>query len=158
MKHSKSALFLMELIIAILFFALASTVCIRLFSKAYLLSKQTVNENHAVMHAQNLAECFLATEGNLVKMKEFFPDATIDITTSDTNQSTYTLTLVFDDKWSLCDISNASYSATLVSHPETDGLLSADISIAPYNSSLEDTIYTLTITHHIPERRGNFAY
>ena len=65
MKHSKSSLFLMELIIALLFFSLASTVCIRLFVKAHSLSAQTVDQNYAVNYAQNMAEAFLGCDGDL---------------------------------------------------------------------------------------------
>ena len=43
------------MIIAILFFSLASAVCIQLFARSHLLSTQTVNQNHAVVQAQNLA-------------------------------------------------------------------------------------------------------
>ena len=58
----------MEMIIAILFFSLASAVCIQLFAKSHLLSTQTVNKNHAVILAQNLAESYLAAEGDLGAM------------------------------------------------------------------------------------------
>lgn len=65
MKHSKTSLFLMELIIALLFFSLASTVCIRLFVNARSLSSQTVDTNHAVNYAQNMAEAFIGCDGNM---------------------------------------------------------------------------------------------
>lgn len=147
MKHSKSALFLMELIVALLFFALASTVCIRLFAKAHLLSEQTVNENHAIVHAQNLAEGFLATEGDIMQMKALFPNAA---STSPEND----ILLLFDEEWNFCDAANACYSAHLTSYPEKDGLITADITIAACNTSA-DAIYSLKISHHIPERRSN---
>lgn len=148
MKHSKSALVLMELIIVILFFSLASTVCIQLFAKSHLLSRQTVNENHAVIHAQNLAECFLATEGDMTQIKTLFP-------TCVPNTSGDTVTLLFDKDWKECDETNACYSASLVAYPEADGLITAEITVTPYNSASADSIYTLTVMHHIPERRGN---
>lgn len=148
MKHSKSSLFLMELIIAILFFSLASTVCIQLFAKAHILSNQTVNENHAVIHAQNLAECFLSTEGDMTQMRDLF-----DNYAPDTSEDT--LVLLFDQDWQECTADNASYCASLVSHAEENGLISADITIAAYNSNSSDYIYELTIVHHIPERRGD---
>ena len=47
----------MEMIIAILFFSLASAVCIQLFAKSHLLSTQTVNQNHAV---KSKSECIVA--------------------------------------------------------------------------------------------------
>ncbi len=146
MKHSKSTLFLMELIIAILFFSLASTICIQLFAKSHLLSKQTVNENHAVIQAQNLAECFLATEGDMTKLRELFPAAASE-------HAENTLVLLFDKNWRTCDAANACYAAQLISHPKENGLITANITITSYHTQ-EDTIYTLTIMHHIPERRG----
>lgn len=147
MKHSKAALFLMELIIALLFFALASTVCIRLFSKAHLLSKQTTNENYAIIHSQNLAEGFLATEGDFSQLKSLFPLATA-------NDKEQTLLLLFDKNWKDCDLEEVCYYASLTIYPEEAGLITGEITIAPYDDSA-DKIYSLTVTHHIPERRGN---
>lgn len=147
MKHSKAALFLMELIIALLFFALASTVCIRLFTKAYLLSEQTINENHAVIHAQNLAEAFLATDGDFSQIQALFPNASTD-------NAEYSLLLLFDENWEACIREDAHFEASLTIHPEADGLITADIAVAPY-TDINDAIYTLTVTHHIAERRGN---
>ena len=48
MEKNKSNLFLMELMICILFFALASAVCIQMFAKAGRLSQSSVDESHAV--------------------------------------------------------------------------------------------------------------
>lgn len=75
MKHSKSSLFLMELIIALLFFSLASTVCIRLFVNAHSLSNQTVDMNHAVNYAQNMAETFIGCGGDLQAMQTILSDS-----------------------------------------------------------------------------------
>ena len=60
------------MIIAILFFSLASAVCIQLFARSHLLSTQTVNQNHAVVQAQNLAESYLSLEGNVAAMQDLF--------------------------------------------------------------------------------------
>ena len=48
MKHSKTGLFLMELIIGILFFSLASAICIEIFVKAHLMNNESVQKSHAV--------------------------------------------------------------------------------------------------------------
>ena len=69
MKHSKSSLFLMELIIALLFFSVSSTVCIRLFVKAHALSAETVDQNYAINYAQNMAELFTGCDGDLQAMQ-----------------------------------------------------------------------------------------
>ena len=79
MKHSKSSLFLMELIIALLFFSLARTVCIRLFVNAHSLSRQTVDMNHAVNYAQNMAETFIGCSGDLQAMQTILSDSQLSL-------------------------------------------------------------------------------
>jgi len=56
-KNSKSSLFLMELIIVIMFFALASGNCIQLFAKAYQLTKATTVEQQAMMMTDSVIAC-----------------------------------------------------------------------------------------------------
>ena len=58
MQKSKSALFLMELIIVIFFFALTSAVCLQVFVKAHLVANDTKGLNYAVLWADNACECF----------------------------------------------------------------------------------------------------
>lgn len=66
MKSSKSSLFLIELIISILFFSLASAACIQLFVKAHLLDEKTQEYNQIVMWSQNLSELWYASDGELL--------------------------------------------------------------------------------------------
>lgn len=54
MRQSKSGLFLLELMIAILFFALASSVCLQIFVKSYKVSQSSENLNHAVNITQSI--------------------------------------------------------------------------------------------------------
>lgn len=67
MKHrnSRSALFLMELIFAILFFAIASAVCVQLFVRAHLISRDTQDLNQAMAGAQSAAAILQAEQGDL---------------------------------------------------------------------------------------------
>ena len=67
MRRSKSSLFLMELIIIICFFALASVICMQLFAAAHTISRRSTGIQMAVMNAQNAAEIFVAT-GNTYGM------------------------------------------------------------------------------------------
>ena len=46
-RAQSSTLFLLELILAILFFSLASAVCVQFFVKSRLLSRGAQNLNHA---------------------------------------------------------------------------------------------------------------
>lgn len=58
MRKSKSSLFLMELIIVVLFFALTSAVCLQVFVKAHSVDRETKNINQAIMWGDNLSELF----------------------------------------------------------------------------------------------------
>lgn len=151
MKHSKSSLFLMEIIIAILFFSLASTVCIQLFVKAHLLSVQTIEQNHAVVSAQNLAELFLAAEGDFTQIADLYPACEADA-------SNGTIMVFFDSEWKECDSSAYRYTSQLqligreASAPGS--MISANIQVLD-SEAPDDAIYSLQVKHHIPERSGS---
>ena len=64
---SASGMFLIELLLAILIFSVASAICLRVFVTANQISTESHNLNRAVIAAQNGAECFKATGGNLAE-------------------------------------------------------------------------------------------
>ena len=76
-SSSKSGLFLMELIIAIAFFAFASAICIQLFAKAHLLSARSGDINRAVATAQSAAECFKSTDASIEEMAALLGSAAV---------------------------------------------------------------------------------
>ncbi len=156
MKHSNSGLFLMELIISILFFSLASAVCIQLFAKSHLLSKQTREENQAVIQAQNLAEVWLAAEGDPDQIRAILPDSCFDPAACE-------LVLYFDSEWNCIPDSDTSvYMAVLsmtdtaVSEVPADALMQAEIKIMDRESDPDsgESIYSLNLVHHIAQKRG----
>lgn len=59
-RSSKAGLFLIELIILILFFAIASGICVQLFVNAHLTSIRSSQLNRAVLAAQSAAEAYKA--------------------------------------------------------------------------------------------------
>lgn len=59
---SKSSLFLIELIIVILFFAVASAICVRLFAQAHLTAQEGRDLNQGVFLAESAAETFRGTD------------------------------------------------------------------------------------------------
>ncbi len=61
----KSSLFLMELIIAILFFSLSAAVCVQLFATAYRISAESTYRDAATLQAQSMAALFCAADGEL---------------------------------------------------------------------------------------------
>lgn len=158
MKHSRSGLFLMELIISILFFSLAGAVCIQLFVLSHNISRDTVDQNNAIVHAQNLADVWLSAEGDMSLTLSLVDNA---LSPADEDS----IRLVFDSGWNpLDDLSdpNICYEARLSgsSSPSSDGLLHASVTVyritAKSDPAEADVLYTLELSHHIAERRGSY--
>lgn len=55
-SNNRSGLFLLEIMIAILFFAMVSAVCLRSFARAHTLSQEASDMNQAMSHIENVAE------------------------------------------------------------------------------------------------------
>ena len=77
-EKSKTALVLMELIITILFFSLASAVCVQLFVQAHLISKETRCLNNAINIMQSISEVMNGTDGSLKSVQNYYPNAAGD--------------------------------------------------------------------------------
>lgn len=74
----KSSLFLLELILAILFFSIASAVCVQLFVKSHLLSRQAEILSVAVNECADAAEIIYSAETEsevLERLKNAYPNA-----------------------------------------------------------------------------------
>lgn len=74
-NKSRTSLVLMELIITILFFSLASAVCVQLFVQSHLTTKDTKKLNFAVSISQSIAEVMRGTDGSLEDIQTYFPKA-----------------------------------------------------------------------------------
>ena len=79
--RSGSSLFLLELIIAVGFFAVAGVVCINMFLHAHRVSAAAREKTEAVRISQNCAECFLAADGDDDEfhslLQKAFPEAAL---------------------------------------------------------------------------------
>lgn len=67
-KSSKDSLFLMELALAILLFAICSAVCLKLFVAARETADKSRELSFAVLSAQSVAECYKAAEGDMEEL------------------------------------------------------------------------------------------
>lgn len=74
---SKTGLFLMELIIAILFFSVSGAICVQLFVQSHITSKNSVELNHGAEWCQNVAEAFYGCDGNAEAMMALFENSYI---------------------------------------------------------------------------------
>mgnify|MGYP003446116692 FL=1 len=71
-RTSKSSLFLMELIIAILFFFFFSGMCMQIFVKAHLITKQTNREQNAVVASDSVIAALKNASGDLNQVASLF--------------------------------------------------------------------------------------
>lgn len=147
-NSSKTGLFLMELIIAVLFFSLAGAVCVRLFVQSYQISNQSVLLNHSVLWAQNTAEVFYGCDGDVEQMAALLGGGCIYGENEDGRQW---LILSFDDEFNPIGGSEliknfAPFPVAYIlqaSITEKDGLTVCDITV----KDGEDTgIYSLSVS------------
>lgn len=146
MEKNKSNLFLMELMICILFFALASAVCIQMFAKASRLSQSSVDESHAVGCAQSAASAFFSGMGESEAIAGFYPYADV---------SADGLTQYYGADWQECSVKeyeagNAAYRLELTVSRE-DSMVYGHIRIGSCGSD-SAPIYELTVRVHSPNR------
>ena len=145
----KTGLFLMELIIAILFFSLAAAICIQLFVKSHMISERSIALNHSILLAQNTAEIFYATNGDPEKMASLLgcgeSSGTAAVADSD---NTSTLTLFYTDKFDCLDPAEAAsavFQQKISLYADSDpALITCHIVISELSSG--DVIYSLDTT------------
>lgn len=142
LPKSKTALFLMELIIVILFFSIASAVCMQLFAKSHTIGKQTQELNHAVAIAQSYAEVMRGTDGSMESILAAFPDAVVE--------DNY-FEVFYDEHFQVCDPANAAYVSDVTITPN-GAIQNMEIKIVKLSDYSE--IYTLNATKYMNTPRG----
>ncbi|MDL2232475.1 hypothetical protein LJC63_02695 [Ruminococcaceae bacterium OttesenSCG-928-L11] len=140
-SSSKSALFLIEMIIAIGFFSVSAAVCTSLFVKANMLSQETRRMNMAVIQAQSVAECFKSADGSLQETVKL-----LDVSPND-GQS---FLLYFNNDWQRGE--QGRYRMT-VSVDESALPATADIAIVDMENS-EAVLYTMQVKQYSRELSG----
>ena len=142
-KQSKSSLFLMEMIITVLFFSIASAVCVQCFVKAHIISQETIELNNSVALATEYAEAMRGTDGSIDSILEVFPEAV-------KGDNSY-FQLYYDADFNPCDIDNAIYVSDVTLEPNGP-VQNMDIRIA----RLKDyyIIYELTATKYMNKPKG----
>lgn len=122
--NNTSSLFLLELILAVLFFSVASALCIQIFTKAHLMSQDARDLNFAVNEVSSMAEQT--------------PDDSLQ------DAAAY-----YNSSYASCEKADAVYVLTVHYEPE-DTLLKAHISMDTIADNRN--IYTLDITKHRQRR------
>lgn len=122
--NNTSSLFLLELILAVLFFSVASALCIQIFTKAHLMSQDARDLNFAVNEVSSMAEQM--SDGTLQDAAAYY-----------------------DSSYASCKKADAVYVLTVHYEPE-DTLLKAHISMDTVADNRN--IFTLDVTKHRQRR------
>lgn len=135
---SKSGLFLMELIIAIAFFAFASAICIQLFAKAHTLSGYSRDLGMALSAAQSAAECFKSTGADPGRMGEL-------LSATPEGES---LLVYYDGDWKAVGAQESPRYCMTVQLNTANPLARADITVNDLRD--QSTLYLLTASKYLP--------
>ena len=114
MKHSsnnRSGLFLLEIVIAILFFAIVSAVCLRAFAKSHTLSQQASDTNHAISNMENVAELLKSVDPEDLKNHDKIT-TTLQTVYPELSTQYRIWDIYFDSDWEACNIDDAVYQIT----------------------------------------------
>ena len=74
-NNARSSLFLIELIIAILFFSLGAAVCVQAFAKAHSATAEAQDLAFASSAVSSAASAVKYTDGSLEQLQAYFPNA-----------------------------------------------------------------------------------
>jgi Tfp pilus assembly protein PilV len=164
-RHSQqqSRLFLLEITLAILFFSLASAVCLRCFAKSHILSTQAAELNQAVSQSENIAELLrslpendrkdaqkisnvLQLEYPAVNFSATDMDTDIDTEIDSAQKSWGSWSLYFDSDWNSCQQAQAVYQIQIQAFCE-DSVILFHLNAESVSSSLDssDSIYQLDL-------------
>lgn len=146
--NNTSSLFLLELILAVLFFSVASALCIQIFTKAHLMSQDARDLNFAVNEISSMAEQISA--GTLHSDTAASSDDTAsDPSTQMPDDSLQDAAAYYDSGYASCEKADAVYVLTVHYEPENT-LLKAHISMDTIADNRN--IYTLDVTKHRQRR------
>lgn len=177
-RARSSGLFLMELIIAILFFSVASAVCLQFFVKSHLLSLDSDVLTRSVNECSGAAEIICTAEsleeGISLLRRQYpngkYPDSdemTVlvnPLTSSEAGESSdaadnpakETIRIFFDDSFLECQETSAAYIMDI--HLTCGGqMIDAALQMYENNDVAEKgvPVYQLETRHHIARRSGN---
>lgn len=148
-RAQSSTLFLLELILAILFFSLASAVCVQLFVKSHLLSRNAQNLNYAVNECSGIAEILASSEGMeqaLDTIQELYTDADRE------KEDSSSIFIYYGKDFTPCKAEEAVYILETALSLK-DRMLTGDLSMKETSSG--NSFYQLSVRHYLQRRDTN---
>ena len=146
MKHSsnnRSGLFLLEIVIAILFFAIVSAVCLRAFAKSHTLSQQASDTNHAISNMENVAELLKSVDPEDLKNHDKIT-TTLQTVYPELSTQYRIWDIYFDSDWEACNIDDAVYQITATDKTDIFTDTASDTSSTDSDNGQSVRTYKLT--------------
>lgn len=164
-RARSSSLFLMELILAILFFSVASAVCVEFFAKAHLMRLDSEALTHAVNECSGAAEilCTVDSPASGIELLEtLYPDGaypeslrTEDGTDASKHAEAVELAALvyYDDSYLPCEQEMAAYVMALhLTQEEQMMQIVIEMFHGDGTESEGEPVYRLETGHHIARR------
>ncbi len=148
-RAQSSTLFLLELILAILFFSLASAVCVQFFVKSHLLSRNAQDLNYAVNECSGIAEIVNTSEGMdhaLDTILALYPEAESD------GSDSPVVRIYYGKDFTPCKAGEAKYILETALELR-DRMLTAHISMEEPSSG--SSFYQLAVRHYLQRRASD---
>lgn len=165
--HSRSSLFLMEMILAVLILALTSTACVQIFAAARMQRQKAREFNHIQELTTSIGEILEGWDGDFSSFVKLLPPAsesaspadsstkntvTPDISTADSSAEDATASVVsavtscklkyfYDSNWNTCEETSSTYTM-VVQLNVSDTEKKADLNFSNTN---EESLYQLSI-------------
>lgn len=143
--HSRSSIFLMEMIISVLLFSLSTAVCAKLFVNTHLRNEKTRELNHAVTTTQTIIETIRGTakdsfDETATLLNDLYLTADVKAGADHLDASIF-----FDKDFVPCNAGVQMYTA-IVSATFEGSFCNMTVSIRTEN----DIIYAINLMKYIP--------
>ena len=106
-NHTKTGLFLMEMILCLLFLGLACAICLRLFASAYLLREEARTNNHVEEILITSCELLESWDGDPASYSAGLVKA--GLLPEEAKPEKNRIRAAFDRKWTPCPLSEGYY-------------------------------------------------
>ena len=136
---SGSGMFLIELILAILIFAVASAICLQIFVTSHQIAGNSSQLNHAVIAVQNGAECFKASGGNLQE--------TAGLLGAEYTDGDSSVFIYLDDEWNDTPKTALFYMVEIAMISNNEGLVTGEVAVS---DAAGDTIFSVPVSVFTP--------
>lgn len=155
--HSRSSLFLMEMILAVLILALTGTVCVQIFAAARIQRQKARELNHIQELTASVGEVLEGWDGNLSSFVKLLPPSSESVSAADSStentitsdmsdadasaETSWKLEYFYDNNWNTCEKAFSAYIMT-VQLEVSDTEKKADLH---FSNSIGDSLYQLSI-------------